>query len=134
MPTRPRLLIIDDEVDVARTLAMIFQTDGFLVEVAFSGREAIERLARSPKFDAVITDLSRETPASAFDVVRAARQLKPKPVIVISTDYATESNLQMAWNLRVDHIVIKPSPVDELRNAIRRLLSLRKVAGVSGQS
>ena len=134
MHTRPRLLIIDDEVDVARTLAMIFQTDGFLVEVAFSGREAIERLARSPKFDAVITDLSMETPASAFDVVRAARQLKPKPVIVISTDYATESNLQMAWNLRVDHIVIKPSPVDELRNAIRRLLSLRKVAGVSGQS
>ena len=61
MPTRPRLLIIDDEVDVARTLAMIFQTDGFFVEVAFSGREAIERLARSPKFDAVITDLSMET-------------------------------------------------------------------------
>jgi len=134
MPTRPRLLIVDDEVGVARALAMIFQTDGFLVEVAFSGRQAIERLGRSPRFHAVITDLSMESPTSGFDVVRAARQLKIKPVIAISRGYATESNLQLAWNLRVDHIVIKPSPVDELRNAIRRLLSLRNITGLSGQS
>jgi len=43
-------------------------------------------------------------------------------------EYATASNVEMAWRLRVDHIVFKPAATDEVRNVVRRLLSIRGTA------
>lgn len=128
MAAKPRLLIVDDEISVARTMAMIFEGDGYAVEVTFSAKEALQCLVRQPRFDIVVTDLSMESSESGFEVVRAARKLRSKPIIIISTGNARESNLQTAWRLKVDHVVLKPTPVDEIRNAVRRLLSLRNGA------
>lgn len=128
MRRRPRVLIVEDETAVAHTLAMILEMDGYAVEVTCTAADAVQLLAKPARFDAVITDLQMESPDAGFTVVRAARQLKPKPVIVVSTGYATERNAEMAWRLHVDHIVFKPAAVDEIRIAIRRLLSIRSGA------
>ena len=51
-----RILIIDDEPSILRTLKMQLQRLGFLAETADSGKDAIEKLKRKG-FDLIITDL-----------------------------------------------------------------------------
>jgi CheY-like chemotaxis protein len=45
MPGSPKILVVDDEVKVAETLALIFSTRGYEVRVAYSAEQAIETLA-----------------------------------------------------------------------------------------
>jgi CheY-like chemotaxis protein len=51
-----RLLIVDDDPEIALTLAEILETDGHVIDVAENGAEALERLAEQP-YDLVISDL-----------------------------------------------------------------------------
>ena len=54
-PPARRILVIDDDVRTARRLGSMLEEDGYIVEVMRNGTEAIERLAREPAPDAVIT-------------------------------------------------------------------------------
>lgn len=123
---QPSLMIVDDEVNVTRTLQLIFERDGYRVTPAYSCAEALALLGNgSKKMDAVITDLNMEREDIGFEVARAARKLLPAPVVVICTGYANPVNSRLALDLRVDYLALKPVDVDELRAALVRLLARR---------
>jgi two-component system NtrC family sensor kinase len=50
------VLVVDDEPDIRDTLAEILEHDGFLVDIASSGQEALERIATAD-YDAVLSDI-----------------------------------------------------------------------------
>jgi CheY-like chemotaxis protein len=50
------ILVVDDETDVAELIGEVLSTDGYDLELALSGRDALERLNRR-RFDLVVTDL-----------------------------------------------------------------------------
>ena len=125
MPNAPNLLIVDDEVNVALTLQMVFENEGYEVRVAHSCAEALKKLADGLNFDVVMTDLNMEKEDIGLDVARAAQRLKPKPVIVICTGYASVSNLSSALDLHVDYVATKPGDLPELLGALKRLVAIR---------
>ncbi|HZU43640.1 MAG TPA: response regulator [Terriglobales bacterium] len=125
MPSKPAMLIVDDESNVARTLKMVFEREGFEVETAFSCADALKLLDKKPPLDVLITDLNMEREDIGLEVARAAQQLKKRPVIVICTGYANPNNAQEALDLRVDYLATKPADLNELLAALRRLLALR---------
>ncbi len=125
MPSKPAMLIVDDEINVARTLKMVFEREGFEVETAFSCADALKLLDKKPPLDVLITDLNMEREDIGLEVARAAQQLKKRPVIVICTGYANPNNAQEALDLRVDYLATKPADLNELLAALRRLLALR---------
>jgi CheY-like chemotaxis protein len=127
--SRPSLLIVDDEVNVARTLQMIFERDGYSVDTAYSCAEALAFLRNGHHTDAVITDLNMEREDIGFEVVREAQKLIPRPVVVVCTGYANSANSRLALELRVDYLALKPVEISELRSALVRLLSLRTARG-----
>src|SRR5579884_3608603 len=53
----PRMLIVDDEESITRTMQMMFEERGFTVQTACSCAEALRALGNGHKYDAVITDL-----------------------------------------------------------------------------
>ena len=53
---RGRLLVVDDEATARRALATLLTDDGFVVETAASGEEALEKLSQSPP-DVLLTDV-----------------------------------------------------------------------------
>src|SRR5574340_169546 len=81
-----KALVVDDEKVILDMVAAILEKAGFEVVPASSAGAAITILA-ADKFDIVVTDLRMESPLAGFEVVRAARQLKPRPVIVILTGF-----------------------------------------------
>ena len=82
-----KVLLVDDEEAILRMLAQVFERDGFAVVTVKSAVQGAAMLAQGAAFDVVITDLRMESPLAGFEVVRAANQAIPRPVIVILTAF-----------------------------------------------
>jgi CheY-like chemotaxis protein len=94
---RPRLLIVDDEVEIRETMAMLFELDGFEVRTAENGLEALEILGGNA-VDAVITDIRMPVCGGMefLDRLRARDQSAAPPVFMISafSDYSSQQCLE----------------------------------------
>ena len=123
---KPSVLIVDDEINVARTLGMVFEDEGYSVTTAHSSSEALELLQNGHSFDAVVTDLNMEKPDIGLEVARAAKGLSPAPITVICTGYASTSNSRVALQIHVDYLATKPVNIDELVPAVNRLLARKR--------
>ena len=128
MDAKPRLLIVDDEPNVTLTLKLIFEREGYQVRTAYSCAEALKLLSDSMMFDCVITDLNMEREDIGLEVVRAAQLMTPRPVVVICTGYANVTNARAALDLHVDYLATKPVGVDELKQAVARMIVRRGIA------
>jgi ATP-dependent Lon protease len=126
MVHQPSLLIVDDEANVALTLKMVFERDGYAVSTANSCASALTLLENGNQFDAVITDLNMERENIGLEVARAALRLHPKPAVVLCTGYASVDNSAAALQMKVDYMVTKPVDLDELKRAVRRLMAFRE--------
>ena len=122
MPRKPSLLIVDDEVSITRTLTMVFEQDGYDVHPAYSAAEAIRVLHNGHNIDAVITDLNMEAEDIGLKVAEKASELRPRPVVVICTGFASVKNAQQALQMHVDYLATKPVDIDELKSALHRLV------------
>ena len=128
MVRQPSLLIVDDETNVALTLQMVFERDGYTVHTASSCAGALKLLENGHLFDAVITDLNMEKENIGLEVARAALRLHPKPAVVLCTGYASVDNSAAALQMKVDYLATKPVDLDELKRAVRRLMAFRDQA------
>jgi DNA-binding NtrC family response regulator len=129
MRPRPRILVVDDEVNVARTLQMILEGQGYRASAAYSCAQAIQVLDSSARFDVVLTDMNMEKPESGLEVALAASRLKLRPIIIVVTGFPDTNNMKQALNTHaVDYVIIKPLAVEELLGTLRRLLSFRRHA------
>ena len=126
MAGKPSILIVDDEVNVARTLKMVFEHEGYRATTAFSCAEAIQLLSNSHVFDVVMTDLNMEQEDIGLEVARKALELVPRPVVVICTGFASTVNTRAALSIQVDYLATKPADLKELTNALNRLVMLRR--------
>ena len=125
MSQRPSILIVDDEVNVARTLQLVFEHEGYKATTAHSCAEALTLLSNSHVFDVVMTDLNMEKEDIGLEVARKAMDLKPRPVVVICTGFASMFNSQEALKMHVDYLATKPADLKELTAALNRLVILR---------
>ncbi len=132
-PRIPAVLIVDDEESITRTLQLVFEAEGYRVHTAGSSREALAAMANGHRFDVVITDLNMEREDIGLEVARAARNLKPRPIIVICTGFANLNNSRKALDIHVDYLATKPVNLDELKVALTRLLSRRHLLREGGR-
>src|SRR6476469_4420677 len=71
-PSRPRVLVVDDEDAVRRVLARTLTQAGYLVDTTPDGRGALEALRHDP-YDAVLSDISMPD-MDGIELLRAIRQ------------------------------------------------------------
>jgi two-component system response regulator HydG len=120
-----RILVVDDHVEMGRMLADPLRDEGFEVELATGGAEAIAALRAGP-FDAVICDLRMEQ-VDGFDVLAAARTVDPElPVLIMTAFGAVESAVE-AMKRGAFHYFTKPFRLDEVLLAVRRALEQRRL-------
>lgn len=119
------LLLVDDEPAVLFTLQTVLQNAGYLVTTAGAASEALKLIQQTNAYDVVVTDLHMESECSGFEVAKAAAQLKPRPVIVLVTGYATNENANAAMCASVDHIEFKPFGLTNFKCVLQRLLAMR---------
>lgn len=121
---RPRVLIVEDDVQVVQGLIGGLARAGFDVTVAMDGEEG-SRLALHP-FEAVVLDLMLPG-RSGFDVLAAMSGRVSTPVIVLSARTELEARLR-SFRLGAVDFVPKPFWIEELVMRLRSRLSLREDA------
>ena len=122
---RGRILVVDDDPAQRRVLRSILGPQGYWIQEASNGQEALETIEVTPP-DLILIDLNMPT----MDGFTAAARLKADPktrlipvVIVTSLDVLSEKI--RALDLGVDDFLNKPVVAAELRTRVRALLRLK---------
>jgi PAS domain S-box-containing protein len=113
-----RVLVIDDNEDAANTLREVLQLDGHLVEVAYTGREGIEK-ARAFRADVVLCGIGLPG-MDGYEVARAIRadpELRGVGLVALS-GYAQPEDVEMAREAGFDAHLAKPPSIDALERVL----------------
>ena len=122
--TTPRVLIIEDDPNVAEVVTRYLEREGYVVEAADDGLQGLERALSDPP-DLVVLDLM--LPAlSGLEVCRRLRAKAPIPVIML-TARGEEVDRIAGLELGADDYVAKPFSPRELTARVKAVL--RRAAG-----
>jgi two-component system KDP operon response regulator KdpE len=126
----PRVLVVDDEQQIRRSLRVTLRTNGYDVEEAATGEAALDSVAVRPP-ELIILDLGLPDVEGA-EVTRRLREWTRLPIIVLSAIGDDEAKVR-ALDAGADDYVTKPFSVPELlarmRVALRHSASDAEVAG-----
>ena len=112
------ILVVDDEPLVRQTVQMLLQGDGYLVDEAKSGAEALA-LFEPGKFDMIFTDYLM--PEMKGDQLAAAiKRRSPKQPVVMLTAFPEKLQTSDCPLGGVDSFICKPFELETLRTAIAR--------------
>jgi signal transduction histidine kinase/DNA-binding response OmpR family regulator len=114
------ILIADDEPDVLDLCQRILATEGYRVDTAQSGHEALERIRRQP-FDLLLTDIKMPG-MNGLETAQAVKEIDPGIICVIMTGYSTMDTAIEALKLGVDDFVLKPFAPEDLSMSITKAL------------
>jgi two-component system alkaline phosphatase synthesis response regulator PhoP len=124
----PKILIVEDEADMARGLEFNLEARGFEVVVARDGDEGC-RAAIAERPDLVLLDVMLPK-RDGYEVCRALRKAKPALPILMLTAKGQEDDVVLGLKLGADDYVKKPFGVAELVARIETLL--RRVTATGG--
>jgi len=111
-----RILLVDDELSIQRTLAPLLRSRGYDVEVAGTGADAL-RLATEHPPDLIVLDLGLPD-LEGSEVCRRIRATETMPIIILSAR-GNEADKVAALDLGADDYVTKPFGPEELLARIR---------------
>ncbi|MEO7275717.1 MAG: response regulator transcription factor [Vicinamibacterales bacterium] len=121
--TPARILFVDDEVAIQRSVGPLLRSRGYTVDIAATGADALRLFADSPP-DLVLLDLGLPD-LEGTEVCRRMRARAKTPIVVLSAR-GSEADKVNALDLGADDYVTKPFGPDELLARIR--VALRRAA------
>ncbi len=86
---KPRILIVEDEKGIQLALRGLLRRDGYEVQLADNGEEALNKMEASA-FDLVLTDLSLGRGLSGMDVLKASKENRSETAVVMITAHGSE--------------------------------------------
>ena len=106
-----RILIVDDDCSMTRTLSDILRFTGYDTEIAHSGAEALEKLDLS--FDYIISDIKMPD-MNGVELCRAIKARQPETPVILMTAYSADSLIQEGLAAGVLSILTKPLDIEKL--------------------
>src|SRR5678816_2617574 len=120
-----RLLVVDDEESLRITTAAILEQEGYTVDTASSGDEAIDLLGKAD-YDLVLTDLHMEG-GDGISVLNRIRQQAPLTISVVLTGFASVESAIAALQEGAYDYLIKPCDIETMKHTIRRGVEHRRL-------
>jgi PAS domain S-box-containing protein len=113
-----RILVLDDNVDAASTLGALLEARGHIVQLAFTGRGALDSL-ESASADIAILDLGLPD-MSGYDVARQIRERYPERhmFLIALSGWGSDRDRQRSEQAGIDLHLIKPVTMDTIEHAI----------------
>jgi signal transduction histidine kinase len=120
-----RLLVVDDEESLRITTAAIFEKEGYIVDTASSGDEAIALLDNAD-YDLVLTDLHMED-GDGLSVLNQIRRHAPLTISVVLTGFASVESAIAALQEGAYDYLVKPCDIESMKHTIRRGVEHRRL-------
>ena len=124
-PSR-RILVVDDEQVARESLGAWLREDGYAVDLAASGADAIA-LAREREYALSLIDLRMPPGPDGIETMRALKALRPEVPAVIVTAFASVDTAIDAMKEGAEDYLVKPVNPREISLLVERLLSLTRL-------
>ncbi|HSR12658.1 MAG TPA: response regulator, partial [Thermodesulfobacteriota bacterium] len=120
-----RILVVDDDEVTCNLLEEVLSKQGYQVQKALNGREAIDR-GESESYDVVLTDI-RMLDVDGMQVLRAYRQKDPETIVIMMTAFGSiETAIEAVKEGAYDY-VSKPFKLEEIKLTIHRALEEKRL-------
>ena len=117
---RLNILIVEDELDGANSLALLLRHYGYEVEIAQDGPAAL-RMAEEHAPDVVLLDIGLPG-MSGFEVARQLNETLPekKAILIVMSGFGSENDRQQSAEVGIDLHLVKPVEPTLLRGILER--------------
>jgi DNA-binding NtrC family response regulator len=115
-----RILVVDDDESIRKGLAAVLKDEGYAVDTAGNGNEAIAK-SNVSFYNLALIDV-RLPDMEGINLLTAMKETTPKMVKIIMTGYPSLQNAIEAVNRDADAYVLKPFDVDKVLQTIREQL------------
>lgn len=125
------ILIVDDEPIVRESLGSWFREEGFGVEIAQSGREALEKLTQG-QWDIYLLDIKMPG-MDGLELQRKIREINPGAAIIIMTAYASVDTAVEAMKQGAYDYIVKPFDPENLQLLVRNAVERKRLVSENVQ-
>jgi DNA-binding NtrC family response regulator len=126
MNTHWQILVVDDEEVMCESLAAWLREDGYHVDTASSGRDAVEK-AKAKDFAIYFVDLKMPGGMDGIETMMQIRRLHPDASIIIITAYATVDTAITAIKEGAQEYIVKPCNPEEISMLVSRILKVKRL-------
>lgn len=115
-----KLLIVDDQLGIRRLLFEAFNEEGYEVELAGSGQEAIEKVKAAPP-DLILMDMKMPG-MNGIETLHEVRKINDSVAVIMMTAYGELEIVAEAVKFGIKEYVTKPFDIIELRELVKRTI------------
>jgi DNA-binding NtrC family response regulator len=126
MNTHWQILVVDDEEVMCESLAAWLREDGYQVDTAASGREAVEKAA-ARDYAIYFVDLKMPGGMDGIETMMQVRRLHADASIIIITAYATVDTAIAAMKEGAQEYIVKPCNPEEISLLVSRILKVKRL-------
>lgn len=123
-PTKPHILIVDDDEAICRTLSAILQSEGYQTTTTTTAREAIEK-AKAQFFNVALLDIKLPD-MEGTRLLAQLQETTPETIKIMITGYPSLKNAVDALNYGAESYIMKPIDPTELLKTIKDKLETQK--------
>jgi len=119
-----RIIIVDDDENIRKTMKAILEDEGYVVDLAATGSEAIE-MTQETVYNIALLDI-RLPDMEGVKLLKLIKDNVPKTRKIMVTGYPSMQNAISALNMKADAYLIKPIDVEKLINLVKEQLQLQE--------
>lgn len=124
MDRNTKILVIDDDENIRNTLKTILEDEGYVVDLAATGSEAIEKTQKTA-YNIALLDI-RLPDIEGIELLKLMKDPTPRTRKIMVTGYPSMQNAITALNKNADAYLIKPVNVEKLLTTIKDQLQLQE--------
>jgi len=121
MPSKRKILVVDDEEALRSVLSAELIAEGYTVETAVDGENAVSILGEED-FDLILLDIKMKR-VDGFEVLRHVKRVRPETKVIMLTGFADLKNAIESKRLGAEDFVSKPYDLVDLLTTVERVLS-----------
>jgi len=124
MNKHARILVVDDDESIRNTVKAILEDEGYIVDLAATGMEAIKRTEETA-YNVALLDI-RLPDMEGVELLKLMKDAVPRTRKIMVTGYPSMQNAVAALNKNADAYLIKPVDIEKLLNTVKEQLRLQE--------
>ena len=124
MGKNARIIIVDDDENIRKTMKTILEDEGYAVDLAATGNEAIE-MTQKTAYNIALLDI-RLPDMEGVELLKLIKDNVPRTRKIMVTGYPSTQNAISALNKNADAYLVKPVDVEKLLNMVKEQLQLQE--------
>lgn len=120
MDRNAKILVVDDDENIRNTMKTILEDEGYIVDLAAAGSEAIQKTEKTA-YNVALLDI-RLPDMEGVELLKLMKDTVPRTRKIMVTGYPSTQNAIAALNKNADAYLVKPVNVEKLLNTVKEQL------------